>query len=285
MTLPNYSMPVAKLLTLGDPRGEDKWRDYLKLGFKAEHVPDLIRMALDPELWLADSESKEVWANLHAWRTLGQLRAEAAATPLLDLFQRIDDEGDDWIGEEMPEVYAMIGPVAIPALANYLADPTHGLWARIGASSSLEKIGQQHPGARADCAATLARALEKFDAQEPELNASLISDLCDLGPKNHLPLIERAFASKRVDESVRGDWQDIQIELRLIKERTSPRARTQLDDTIDEIRSMIGAIAARRVQPPPKEPDLIDDVISEMLSKGELKLPGKKESQPKKKNK
>ncbi|MCI0476396.1 MAG: DUF1186 family protein [Anaerolineales bacterium] len=285
MTAQNYAMPVAKLLTLGDLRGEDKWRDYLNLGFKIEHVPELIRMTRDTELWFADSESKEVWANLHAWRTLGQLRAQEAIVPLLDLFQRIDDDGDDWVGEELPEVYALIGPAAIPALANYLGDPAHGLWARIGASTSIEKIGQQHPGARADCAATLARALENFDKQESELNASLISDLCDLGPTDYLPLIERAFASKRVDESMSGDWQDIQIELGLLKARTSPRARTQLDDTMDDIRSMIAQIAVRRIPPPPEEPTLTENVIAEMLYKGELKLPNKKESKPKKKRK
>ena len=285
MASPNYPMPVAKLLALGDPRGERKWRDYLKLGFKAEHVPDLIQMVLDTELWLGDSESKEVWANLHAWRTLGQLRAEAAVVPLLELFQRIDDDGDDWVGEELPEVYGLIGPAAINALSDYIADSSHGLWARIGAATSIEHIGQKHVSARAECAAVLARALEKFDAQEPELNASLISDLCDLGLKDHLPLIERAFASKRVDESVRGDWQDIQIELGLIKERTSPCARMQLDDTMDEMVSMIDTISSGREQPAQKDSDMTDDVIAQMLLKGELKLPKQKESKPQKKNK
>ena len=285
MTSPNYPMPVAKLLTLGDPRGEREWRDYLKLGFTAEHVPDLIRMALDTELWLADSESKEVWANLHAWRTLGQLRAEAAAEPLLELFQRIDDDGDDWVGEELPKVYGLIGPVAINALSDYIADSSHGLWARIGAARSIEHIGQKHSSARAECAVALARALEKFDAQEPELNASLISDLCDLGPMDSLPLIERAFTSKRVDESVRGDWQDIQIELGLIRERSSPRARAQLDETMGEMVSMIDTIVSDREQPSQKDSDMTDDVIAQMLRKGELKLPEQKESKPQKKNK
>jgi hypothetical protein len=270
MTRTDYSMPVAQLLTLGDPRGEEQWRDYLKLGFTTEHVPELIRLARDSELWLADSESKEVWANLHAWRTLGQLRAQEAIEPLLELFQYADDNDDEWAIEELPEVYALIGPAAIPALANYLNDPSHSPFARVLASSSITMIGKHHPNVRAECAATLARALEKFDTLDPELNAFLISDLCELGPTDYFPLIERAFASQRVDESVRGDWQDIQIEFGLITERTTPDDRTQLDDLRDQMASAI------------RNSVLINQVIADMRATGELKSK-RKDSPPKNK--
>ena len=67
-----YRDPVAQLLTLGDPRQErrmaSEWRDYPALGLAAEHVPELVRMALDEDLHWAGSESAEVWAPLHAWR-------------------------------------------------------------------------------------------------------------------------------------------------------------------------------------------------------------------------
>ena len=59
-----------------------QWPDYPALGLRMEHVPDLIRMTLDDELHGADSDSREVWAPLHAWRALGQLRAESAIKPL-----------------------------------------------------------------------------------------------------------------------------------------------------------------------------------------------------------
>jgi len=65
------------------------------LGLGPQHVPDLIRMALDDELYWADSDSLEVWAPIHAWRALGQLRAEAAVQPLTRLLARIDDFDDD----------------------------------------------------------------------------------------------------------------------------------------------------------------------------------------------
>ena len=100
-------------------------------------------MAIDPELNQAVAESLEVWAPVHAWRTLGLLRAEEAIEPLLTLLSRIDEADDDWVGEELPEVYEKIGPAAIPALTKYLTDTTHGLWARVAAVSSLQKIAHE----------------------------------------------------------------------------------------------------------------------------------------------
>ncbi len=46
-----YSSPVDKLLTLGKPESvlPEKWPNYLELGLGPEHIPELIRMAIDPE--------------------------------------------------------------------------------------------------------------------------------------------------------------------------------------------------------------------------------------------
>ena len=73
-----YPPPVSDLLTFGDCSRIGAWPDYLALGLGPQHVPDLIRMALDEELHLADPDSLDVWSPVHAWRALGQLRAESA---------------------------------------------------------------------------------------------------------------------------------------------------------------------------------------------------------------
>ncbi len=78
MTTYNYPPPVDKLLTYGDAWRMRSWPNYLQLGFGPEHIPDLIRMALDDELNEAASGSLAVWAPAHAWRVLAQLRAKAA---------------------------------------------------------------------------------------------------------------------------------------------------------------------------------------------------------------
>jgi len=239
-----YPSPVNKLLTLGScERSRDGWPNYLKHGFGPQHIPDLIRMALDPELNQAVTESLEVWAPVHAWRTLAQLRAEAAIEPLLHLLRRIDDAEDDWVGEELPEVYEQIGPAAIPALTAYLRDTTHGLWARVAAASSLQKIAARDFQARAKCIPILIEQLSKSATQDPSFNGFLADALVDLKATEALPVIRRVYADEHIDETIIGDWEDVEIEFGLREERDTPRRplfpflfgpRTDEDDLEDD---------------------------------------------------
>jgi hypothetical protein len=210
-----YQPAVERLLTYGESEriGPDDWPEYQELGIGAEHVPELIQMATDEALHEADSESTEVWAPLHAWRALGQLRAVEAARPLLELFDRL--EYDDWVHEELPDVVSLIGPAALPALAVYLADLSHTDSSRISAIASMEKIGKRWPDTRGETVALLEERLSRFEENEPDVNAFLVEALVELGAKEAAPLIARAFAEGYVDPIVMGDWEDVQIELGL----------------------------------------------------------------------
>jgi hypothetical protein len=181
-------------------------------------------MALDPELNFADSESPEVWAPIHAWRTLGQLRAQAAIEPLLSLFSMFEDEGgSDWVSDELPQVYAMVGAAAIPALSAYLLDDSHDLYPRAYAASSLSHIAEAHPDFRAECIAPIVAVLEKFATNEPLLNSEMINYLMDLKALETLPLMEKAFAADAVDLMMQGDWEDVQIDMGVKEKRDTER--------------------------------------------------------------
>jgi len=218
----DYAPPVSELLSLGDPRQRLNRVDYLALGLTEEHVPELIRMMQDEDLNWADGESAEVWAPLHAWRALGALRAEAASEPLVALLPRIDDYDDDWVMEDLPDIFAQIGEPAVPALGVFLADDRYGLWARVTAASSLGAIGQAHPGAREVCVAALNTQLAHFNTMDEELNSFIVSALVDLKAVEAAPVMEQAFAADKVDISVLGDWEDAQIALGLLDKRLTP---------------------------------------------------------------
>jgi len=221
-----YTDPVARLLTQGEPKGlRDAWDDYSSFGFGAEHVPELVRMATDMALNQAKTESDEVWAPVHAWRILGQLGAEEAIEPLLKLLHLVDDEGDDILPSDMPKVMAMIGPAAVPAIVAYLKDAKHGVWARAAAGESLSAMGGTHPETRDACVAALTEQLACFADNGPDLNAFLVSALTDLSAVESASVMEQAFAAGEVDLFVQGDWEEVQLELGLLDQRTKPRPR------------------------------------------------------------
>ena len=224
-----YRKPVDVLLTLGDPRElSDQWLDYSEYGIGAEHISDLIQLATDSELYWADSESLEVWAPTHAWRALGQLRAEEAIKPLLNLFHELEE--DDWVGEELPRVFGLIGAAAIPALTAYLADTSRNISPRISVAYALAEIGMSHAEAQEACITALTRQLEAFRKNDRELNGFLISFLVDLQAIEIAPLMQRAYAAGRVDEIVMGDWEDVQVELGL-----KPYVERDADFFMDDI--------------------------------------------------
>jgi len=222
-----YQPPVEGLLTYGESEriAPDDWPDYRELGIGQAQIPELIEMATDEQLHLAAAESPEVWAPLHAWRALGQLRAVEAVEPLLELFDRLED--DDWVHEELPVVFGLIGPPALSSLAAYLADLSHLDSSRISASISIEKIGKRWPEARDEALAILEERLEHFEENEPDVNAFLVEALVELGATEAAPLIERAFAEGYVDPMVMGDWEDVQVQLGVKSaEEVAPKQRS-----------------------------------------------------------
>lgn len=220
----SYEPPVDQLLRIGEFSRSAPRADYKALGLASEHIPELIRMAVDEALDQAVSDSSQVWAPVHAWRALGQLQAAEAVEPLLGLFHRIDDEDDDWVVEEMPRAFALIGPPGVELTSKYLLDTKNKLWARINAASCLEHIGLRHRAARGDCITALSRALEEFERNSPSMNGSIVMDLCNLEADEALPLIERAFKADAVDEWVMGDWDDVRARFGLPPERIDEQA-------------------------------------------------------------
>jgi len=219
---------MEKLLALATPEIKQGWFDCEELGIGPEHVEELIGLALDEKLNSAPSDSREVWVPVHAWRALGQLRAASAAEPLVRLLHRME-AGDDWVGEELPRVFGMIGPPAIPPLSEYLRADDHSVYARVAAVHGLQCIGSDHPEVRDEVVAVLSGQLAAFEENGPDLNGFLISHLIDLHAVEAAPLMKQAFDADSVELFVMGDWEDAQVELGLKPAREKPRRPTILD--------------------------------------------------------
>jgi len=262
-----YAAPLDHLLTLGKAWGSQPWPDYLALGLGPEHIPELISMATDDDLHEAETESSAVWAPVHAWRALAQLHAAEAAVPLTQLFRRIDEHNDDFVGEDLPRALGFLGPGALPALMAYLTDDSHGLWARVAAAHSLAYIGQRYPKERDTCVAVLAGQLGLFARQDPALNGSLVAYLLDLKAVEAADVIEQAFRAGDVDEMVAGGWPHVQLALGLTAEMAKTSVVHGPPAAVYEL-----ADAAQRPsdRPRPTAQSLVEERLAKTLRYAEL---------------
>ena len=216
----NYTNPVKTLLTYGSCQEMSGWPDYLGIGLTHENIPELIRMVTDRELLWADQDSIEVWAPVHAWRALGQLRAEEAIKPLIGLFDELSE--DDWASDELPEVMALFGAKAIQPLKEYLSDSSKNELARATAANCLEKIGNANSFLKNVCISILTDHLEQSTSDVPTLNGLVISHLIELEAVDSIGAIRRVFNTGNVDLTVAGDIEDVEILLGLRTKRDTP---------------------------------------------------------------
>ena len=222
-----YSEPVRKLLAYEGydaiRKAGDAWPDYLELGLAEDHVPELIGMISDQTLHNASGDSLEVWAPLHAWRALGQLKAVEACEPLVRLYQILPN--DDWASVELPKVFSLIGPAAIPAIQGYLCDNAVDELHKIAVPSCLEFMALDHPGHRDDCIAILEEQLSFYKTNGEGFNAFLILSLVKLQARDAIETIRAAFNAGLVDITVMGDLEDVEMELGLRSQRETPRPK------------------------------------------------------------
>lgn len=206
--------PVDILLRLGELQDSrvGPWLDYRQMGIGIDHIPDLIAIATNL-CWinLADDHDPLGWAPIHAWRALGQLRADAAVDPLIRLFHEIDD--NEWVIEELPYVLAEIGPAACPSLLAYLQDEGYPPFARMIAATSLAQLGVRFPAVRQEVVDVLCAQLERYRKNTSGVNSILISRLVDLDARECSELIHEVFVASKVDRFITGDWRDIKKRL------------------------------------------------------------------------
>jgi hypothetical protein len=187
---------------------------------RREHIPELIRLACDATLNWGDPDSREVWAPLHAWRALGQLRAEASVAPLLAFLKTA--EGDEAVGQDFPMVFGMIGSAAIPHIAGFLSGRSNPRFPVCTAIEGLKEIAERHPECRAECVSILARTLEWHTEADQVINGFAVSALIDLAAIEVIDTMREAFRRQSVDISIAGDAEDVEIALGLRDCRSTP---------------------------------------------------------------
>ncbi len=230
----NATQPVSQLLTLGETHIHDS-RNYLKMGFTHEHILELIRLVEDKEMrnlpW--DEKGKvppQAYAQVHAWRALAQLGAVEAIPAFIALLHYIDEDDDDYIGEEIPIMLGKLGAPAIDPCREYLADQSHSTFARVAAGYALSEVGKQHPETPDSCIRALVSTLQDYQSDEVTVNAFTLSYLAELKAVEAAPLAEEIFKAGCAELEVAGDYEDYQIRVGLLKKRLTPSKFRSITD-------------------------------------------------------
>ena len=227
-----YPEPVAALLSYGDPEelkenSDDPygWPDYIKeFSLSLNDLPQLTRMLNDPTTKHTESGNPQIWADIHAWRAIGQLGAVEA---IPDLIRYLDDESKNdiisyWITEEIPRVFAKIGTSCIQPLSEYINNAPKGTWWGVAiAGEGLSYIVQEYPESRDLCVAAITCRLERYMENDEQLNGSLIYALMNLKAVESLEVIRDVFRANAVDTFM-DDLEDVEIELGVRQTRSTP---------------------------------------------------------------
>jgi hypothetical protein len=148
----DYTDPVRRLLSIGasPANGPAEWPDYAATyGLRSEHGTQLIRLACDAALYGSDPDGTAVWAPIHAWRALGQLRAAASVPPLLTVLKSAGLD-EDWTHTELPVVFGLIGSAAIPPVAAFISDQSQSTFPAATAIMGVKEIAFGTPSAAAN---------------------------------------------------------------------------------------------------------------------------------------
>jgi hypothetical protein len=194
-----YEGPVQGLLTWGwdlderraarAARSEARWRPA---------VPGLVRMALDEGLLQGWPGETSAWAPYHAVHLLGYLHAHEVAGPLLTLL----DQENDWLSDQLPAVWARLGPAAEVPLWDYAGDGQHTAEQRSIAFQGLGLIAEAHPARRGAVIDGLVRLLQCATATDATANGYLVHILDRLAAVEAGADIAAAFAQDKVDPGI-----------------------------------------------------------------------------------
>ena len=223
----------------GNPRVlalfEREWPGYARTWMETpatctpQDVPDLVRMATDPDL-LHSFEEREWTAALEALYELGRLEASEAGPAIIGLIREPwgeDDSFDEYRQEIFSGVIGMIGPSMIDELGTLLNESEMNVWGRVEGVTGLEKIGLRHPAHRDEIVGILAQGLRSHQTQDDAINGFIVASLCELKGAEAIAVIREAFEAENVPLDISGDLESVEVELGLRESRATPERNVQ----------------------------------------------------------
>lgn len=257
----SYQPPVDRLLTLGPigsgakdggPWREEPFADYASMGISAADAGELVRLARD---WaLADSEEPTSWGPVHACRALAAVEAVEAVPALIGVLARLDQRNEDWWMEDMQVVLGRLGAAegeagsrALEAMRRAYLDAREPWAVRLFVGGALERAARERPERREWVVAVYGALLSLGRFAHGGLLGDAISSLVELGAKEMLPAIRRAFAEADVDEMCCGTLETVEEEITMSRAEREAKWQAKRDENEEQLEQEVESLGAQEV--------------------------------------
>ncbi|MFO0633493.1 MAG: hypothetical protein U0168_11645 [Nannocystaceae bacterium] len=224
----DYDALERALAPLGAPAPPDpsSWPAYVEqLGVTEADVPmllELVKSWADPEHFERFAGNDDaVFAPVHAWRTLAQLRTPAVIDGMLELLVELESQDDELAAADLPAVAECVGAAAIAPLRAFVDAAGSPDLARAAAIAALEGPATDDPELRAALLPQWLQALGRCDPAARFGNAAIVAALVAWRVPEAIETVQRAFAADAVDDSV-GSFNDVAVALG-VRERWASR--------------------------------------------------------------
>ncbi len=217
---------IERLFQAKHPRDFLDWDkhagDYLAAcQLSREDIPGLLRLVRHwpDKTWPSRDEfpiqmrEKAQVLPVTAWRALADLRADEAVQPLIDIMLELGDEFDEWVSDELPQVFGKIGAAAIEPLKSICVQTATPKYARTTAMRGLRFVVEGDPETRATIVPFLVELMTHATDTDVQFNSYLLMELVDLRGVEAAEAIEQAFSRNALDHGMMGDWEKVRAEL------------------------------------------------------------------------
>lgn len=221
------------------------WEDYLHHGFSDADIPALLELLSDKQLHNSP-DVNQLSVPFYAWRILGQLKSVEAIDPLIAF--TIEHQDNGFVSSEVAMALGMIGKPAMAQVAEMLLDDTEAEDQKKTAAETLAAIADEYPELREEVINHFRKYLQSPNPDYRSHNGLIVSHLIDIEAVELIDEIRALYEKDYAELSIAGDLEDVEIELGVRDERSTPRPKYGLAgmEGFSELFDLIGSDAPSR---------------------------------------
>ena len=220
----NYSKKLQPLFELGSNSLTRNNFNYDEFRFTEDDIDELIGLATDSSYKLINYQENEelverfFYATIHAVNILGKMKAVESIGSIL---RKMEKEGhrNEYFIEAFVSYVTNMGINGLDYFEKYIFENPE-LYELISIFDGIDYMLEEEPNSVSRIEEIMVRYLKNEKTHRAPISFA-ISTLINIGGDKYIDLIRETFKTKDVDTLLRGDIEDIEIELGLREKRAT----------------------------------------------------------------